>query len=91
MLISGVVLLVVASFGHSYISIASGSYSKLAQPEILYAHNTLLHLGWIVLFLVGIVLIFIANWVDGLIALLGYWIILSPITAVILKNTIFKL
>ena len=89
MLIAGIAILVIASFSHSYVSVGM-KLTELNRPEILYSHPKLLNTGWILLFLIGIILVFVANWVCGIIATFVYWFVLSLITAYIIKKTILK-
>ena len=89
MLIAGIAILVLASFLHSYAGIGM-KMDWLNRPAIFNEHIKFMNLGWLILFIIGITLVFIANWIYGIIALFVYWFILSLITAFIVKKTILK-
>ena len=45
-------------------------------PAIFFSPiGTLLQIGWIILFVAGTVMLFIANWIVGLIAISVYWFV----------------
>ena len=89
MLVAGIVVLIVASFWHSYVGRCM-KMSELARPMVFYKYGRLLQLGWFLLLVIGITLVFIANWIYGLIALFIYWFVLSLVTAYIVRKTILK-
>jgi len=86
LLISGVIILFVASFLHSYCAIGVQA-SPLIAPAIFYSHaGTFLQIGWIVLFVIGVVMLFVVNWIVGIVAILVYWFLLPLLVAPIVKK-----
>jgi hypothetical protein len=87
MLIAGIILLLLGAILHSYCSL--GTKDNVARPIIFDTSlGFVFQIGWIVLFLAGIVLIFIANWIWGIVALAVYWLILPLIIFPILKRLV---
>ena len=86
LLIFGALVLVVASFLHSYCAI-----SKLASPTIRpmvfdSSIGRLMQIGWIVLFLLGTSLLFLLSWIGAIIAMFLYWFILPLLVGPIMKK-----
>jgi len=46
----------------------------------------LLHLSWIMLFLIGIILLFLYNWVAGTIGVIAYWFLMPLIVTPIVRK-----
>ena len=71
-LISGVLLLFIASFLHSYCAIGVQA-SPVIAPAIFYSSaRVALQIGWIILFVIGVVMLFIVNWIWGVVGAFGY-------------------
>jgi len=76
LLISGVLILLVASVLHSYCAIGVKA-SPVIAPAIFYSRaGIILQIGWIVLFVAGTVMLFIVNWIVGIVAIPVYWLVL---------------
>ena len=87
LVISAIVILLIASFLHSYCAVGL-KMSWLDRPMILDSSaGKLLQIGWIVLFVVGIAVLFIANWVWGVIGIAVYWLLHPLLITPIVENT----
>ena len=67
MLIAGSLILTLASFLQSYTAVGI-KMSKMSQPEFIYKYTSLFIASWLGLFILGIVFVYIANWILGMIA-----------------------
>ena len=87
LLVAGIILLVVTAIWQSYCLIG-GRASPLFAPAIFYSPivNILLQLSWIILFIVGIVMLFFVNWVVGIVAIPVYWFVLRLLIAPRMKR-----
>ena len=87
LLVTGVILLVVTAIWQSYCLIG-GRASPMFAPAIFYSSvvNILLQLSWIMLFIVGIVMLFFVNWVVGIVAIPVYWFVLRLLIAPRMKR-----
>jgi len=84
----GIILLIIASFWHSYYAIGTLA-SPVHTPIIFYSNSFLdriLRLGWLLLFIVGTTLLFIGNWIVAIIAIPIYWFLLPIFTARIVRK-----
>jgi hypothetical protein len=85
MLISGIILFVLGAILQAYCRL--DTKDNIARPILFDTSlGLVLKIGWIILFLAGIVLIFIANWALGIFALVVYWGILRLLFFDILKK-----
>jgi len=86
LLISGVLLLFIASFLHSYCAIGVQA-SPVIAPAIFYSSaRVALQIGWIILFVIGVVMLFIVNWIWGVVGAFGYWLLLPLLVTPIVKK-----
>ncbi len=86
LLISGVLILLIASLLHSYCAVGVQA-SPVIAPAIFYSSaRILLQIGWIILFVVGTVMLFIVNWIAGIVAIPVYWFVLPLGMTPILKK-----
>jgi len=87
LLVAGIILLVVTAVWQSYCLIG-GRASPLFAPAIFYSAivNIFLQLSWIMLFIVGIVMLFFVNWVVGIVAIPVYWFVLRLLIAPRMKR-----
>ena len=86
LLIFGLLILILASFLHSYCAIGTQA-SPTIRPMIFDSlYGILLQIGWIILFLIGVGLIFVLNWVYGIIAIILYWFLLPLLITPIMKK-----
>lgn len=74
-LIGGIILLILASFWHSYCAIASKS-SPVFRPVAYYSNPVILQVGWIILFIIGLALLFVYHWIAGVVGGFIYWFLL---------------
>ena len=76
LLVAGVLILIIATVLHLYCGIGTQVLRSMA-PAIFYSRlGLLLQIGWIALFIIGTVLLFIYNWIVGLISIPIYWLVL---------------
>jgi len=84
--ISAIVILLIASFLHSYCSVG-GQMSPVHRPMIFDSSaGTLLQIGWIVLFVVGTAALFVVNWKWGIAAIAVYWLLLPLLVTRIVRK-----
>lgn len=90
LVISATVILLMASFLYSYCAVGL-KMSWLDRPMIFDSSaRKLLQIGWIVLFVVGIAMLFIANWVWGVIGIAVYWLLHPLLITPIVKKYMYK-
>jgi len=89
MLIAGVVVLIVASFWQAYTAIALRQ-SDMERPQIVCAHPVLMQAGWLVLFVLGVVLVLRHGWEIGLVVVVLYWFVSPLVTVPILRRTVYR-
>ena len=90
LVISAIVILVIASFLHSYCAVGL-KMSWVDRPMIFDSSaGKLLQIGWIVLFVIGVVLLFSENWIWGIIAIAAYWLLLPLLVTPIVKKYMYK-
>jgi hypothetical protein len=84
-LIAGIIILIIASFWHSYASVVAKS-SPLYRPAFYYSNRNYFQLGWLVLFLLGIAFLFVYHWIVGIVCGLVYWFLLPLIVAPLVRK-----
>lgn len=84
-LIAGIIILIIASFWHSYAAVATKS-SPLYRPGIYYSHHNLFQLGWLALFLPGISFLFVYHWIAAIVGGLVYWFLLPLMVAPVVRK-----
>ena len=90
LVISAIVILLIASFLHSYCAVGL-KMSIIDRPLIFDSSaGRLLQIGWIVLFIIGIAILFIANWIWGIIGIGVYWLLLPLLVTPIVKKYMYK-
>ena len=77
MLIAAIIILVATSFLYTY-RVVGGAARVMDQPEIIRHHGKLLHVAWVVPFVVGTVLLFRVSWIYGTIAIFLF-LFVSPL------------
>lgn len=86
LLISGILIPLIGSFLHSYCAIGRQS-SDAHRPMIFDSFaGILLQIAWIALFVIGISLLFIANWILGIVGVFVYWFLLPLLVTPIVKK-----
>jgi len=90
LLISAIVILLISSFLHAYCGV--GITGLLVNRPMIFDSSAgrLLQIGWIVLLTVGIVMLFIENWIWGFIGIAAYWLLLRLLIIPIAKKHIYK-
>ncbi len=84
--ISAILILLLASFLHSYCSIGV-QMSAVDRPMIFDSSaGKLLQIGWIVLFVVGITVLFAVNWKWGIVSIAVYWLVLPLLVTRIVRK-----
>ena len=84
MLIAGIILLVIGSVIFTYCMLGLRVPRPERPPILLTSLGILLQISGLVLTLIGIVLIFIINWIWGIIALVALYFIIRLIIVPIL-------
>jgi len=84
-LIAGIIVLILASLLHSYCSIGIKMLNSL-RPMVFDTNPILLQLGWILFFIIGIILLFLYNWIIGIIGIIVYWFLLPLIVTPIVRR-----
>ena len=86
MLIAGVVVLVVASVIHSYCAV-SMRMPEMDRPAFFYAVPAAVpHLIYLVPLITGMVLLFMYDWVAGLVGLAVYWFVMPLLITPIMRK-----
>lgn len=78
LLIIGILILLYTSFWHSYSAIgtvASPLYVSIIFNSRRKIDFILVH-GWLIFFVLGFIILFLENWLVGIIAILVYWFVL---------------
>jgi ABC-type multidrug transport system fused ATPase/permease subunit len=78
LLIIGILILLIAAFWHSYSAVGS-STAPIIAPMLFGSRRKIdfiLVNGWLILFVVGVIILFLENWLVGIIAILVYWFVL---------------
>jgi hypothetical protein len=84
-LIAGIIILIIASFWHSYASVVANS-SPLYRPIVYYSNRNLFQLGWLALLLLGISFLFLYHWIAGIVGVLVYWFLLPLIVSHLVRK-----
>ena len=91
MLIAGIILLTVGAIVFSYFLVGM-KQSEINRPKILNSKfGFVLQASGIILIIVGIILLFISNWIWGIITLVGIWLIIPSIIILILMKLLSPL
>ena len=86
MLIAGVVVLVIASVVHSYCAVST-RMPTMDCPAFFYTvHPAVPHLIYLVPLVTGMVLLFLHDWIAGLVGLAVYWFIMPLLITPIMKK-----
>jgi len=89
LLIVGILILILASFWHSYSTVGYAA-SSIRAPAIFNSRRMsdamLVHIGWFILFLIGIVILWLQNWLIGMVAILVYWFVLPLLVQPVVKR-----
>lgn len=86
LLIFGLLILILASFLHSYCAIGTQALLTIRPMVFDSLSGILLQIGWIILFLIGVGLLFVLNWSYGIIAIILYWFVLPLLITPIMKR-----
>ena len=85
-LISGVVVSVIASAVHSYCAV-SMRMPTMDRPAFFYTvHPAVPHLIYLVPLVAGMVLLFLYDWIVGLVGLAVYWLVMPLLITPIMKK-----
>ena len=84
-LIAGIIVLLLGAVLHSYCAIGMKA-SPIYSPKIFYTHPTLLQASWVVLFLIGVALLFVFHWIAGIVGIFTYWFVLPLFVSPIMKK-----
>lgn len=84
-LTAGIILLILASFWHSYCLIGIKMLNSL-RPMVFDTNPILLQLGWILFFIIGIILLFLYNWIIGIVGIIIYWLLLPIVITPMVKR-----
>lgn len=74
--ILGMSTLLLASILQSYCEIGRQAIPSIRPQVFDTSFGWVLHIGWVVLMMTGGVLLFLANWILGTIAIVLYWLML---------------
>jgi hypothetical protein len=86
LLIAGIVVLIIAAIVHSYCAVGI-KCSAVHRPMFFDdVHPSIPHIIWIVPFATGISLLFIYNWIVGLVGLFVYWLIMPLLITPIMRK-----
>jgi len=86
LLIFGLLILVFASFLHSYCAIGTQATPTIRPTVFGSSAGILLQIGCTILFLIGGGLLFVENWLWGIIAVILYWFELPLLITPIMKK-----
>ena len=86
LLIAGIVILIITSLVHAYSAIGT-KCSAVHRPMFFdKVHPSIPHIVWIVPFVIGISLLFLYNWIAGLVGLFIYCFTLPLFTTPIVRK-----
>ena len=76
LLVAGILVLIIASVLHSYCAV--GVKAKPAFSAAIFSSRMgmVFQIGWMVLFIAGTAMLFVANWIVGIISIPIYWLVL---------------
>jgi len=86
LVIPGIVILLISSFLHSYCAIGVQCLLSLRPMIFDSSIGKLLQIGWIVLFVIGVVMLFFGNWIWGIVAIAVYWLLLPLLITPIVRK-----
>ena len=76
LLIFGILILLVASVLHSYCAVGVKAKPVFSAAIFSSRMGMVLQIGWMLLFIAGTAMLFVANWIVGIIAIPIYWLVL---------------
>ena len=76
LLISGILILLIASVLHSYCAVGVKAKPIFSAAVFWSRMGIVPQIGWMVMFVAGTVILFVANWIVGIISIPIYWFVL---------------
>jgi len=84
-LIAGILLLILTALFYSYCSIGI-NMSSFYRPSIFRGNAILPQVVWILFFIISIVLLFLYNWIIGVIGIIAFWFLFPLIVIPIFRK-----
>ena len=76
LLVAGILILIIASVLHSYCAVGVKAKPVFSAAIFSSRIGIVFQIGWMILFIAGTAILFVANWIVGIISIPIYWLVL---------------